>query len=453
MEAQTVEARTVEARTVKTRNVRMRMAAEIRGIQPTHGSRACAGFSLAELVVTMLVLAIVLVAALALFDFNNRLTRVQSEVADMQQSLRVAQLDMVRLIRMTGRGGLPPRVPGQLLPTGVALSVRNNVAAGSQIGTATGPEILPATDVVTIRGVFSTPLYQVNFADGATFTLLPGSSEGRIQILNVSPTGVPQDLQPLADAINGVNGQSPVAEGLYLASPLDDSIFGVVELIPGSSTVDPDDGGPPTSITVAFSYDNVGLSQQYKALNGGVFPGRLNSVAAVGLLEEHRFYIRQDFAIAGDPASDWQPKLSRARVFPGSEVPYRNDTDNWQIDIADNVFDLQVALGLDTNGDGVLAEDGTADDDWLFNSGDDRPADTGWNQVSGALPARPTSLFYLRVTTLVRTDQRDRRYQAPLLRVVEDHDYGQAPSTRFNSGPERNYRRRQLQTIIDLRNL
>lgn len=440
---------------MEAQNVMMHTVAtepEARTSRMLRGSRACSGFSIAELVVTMLVLAIVLVAALALFDFNNRLTRVQSEVADMQQSLRVAQLDMVRLIRMTGRGGLPPRVPGQLLPTGVALAVRNNVAAGSQIGTTVGPEVLPGTDVVTIRGVFSTPLYQVNFADGATFTLLAGSSEGRIQILNVSPTGVPQDLRPLADAILGVNGQSPVAEGLYLASPLDDRIFGVVELIPGSSTVNPTTG-TPTSITVAFSYDDTGLSQQYKALNGGIFPGRLSSVAAVGLLEEHRFYIRQDFAVAGDPASDWQPKLSRARVFPGSEVPYRSDNDNWQIDIADNVFDLQVALGLDTDGDGVLTDDGTASDDWLFNSTADRTTDTGWNQVAGTLPARETSLYYLRVTTMVRTDQRDRRYQAPMLRVVEDHDYSQAPSSRFNSGPERNYRRRQLQTVIDLRNL
>jgi len=398
------------------------------------------------------VLSIVLVGALALFDFNNRLTRVQTEVADMQQSMRIAQLDMVRMIRMTGRGGLPPRVPGQILPTGVALAVRNNVAPATQIGVTAGPEILPGTDVLTIRGVFSTPLYQVNFADGATFSLIPASSEGRIQLSSFSPTGVPQDLTPLAEAIEGVNGGPPVTEGLLLASPLDDRIFGVVELIPGSSTVTRA-GSEVTAITVAFSYDATGLSQQYVALNGGIFPGRLNSVAAVGILEEHRFYIRQDFAVAGDPTSDWQPKLSRARVFPGSETPYRNAADNWQIDIADNVFDLQVALGLDTNGDGVILDTGAGNDDWLFNSSADRAIDSQWNQVAGALPPRETPLFYVRVTTLVRTDQRDRRFQAPLLSLVEDHDYSQVPSARFNSGPERNYRRRQLQTVIDLRNL
>lgn len=418
----------------------------------THAGEPSAGFSLVEMLVTMIVLAVLLVVALGMFDFNNRLARVQTEVADMQQSARIAQLDMVRLIRMAGRGGLPARAVGKDLPDGAALAVRDNVAAGSRIGVNTGPELLPQTDVLTVRGVFSTPLYQVNFADASTFSLIPGSPEGRVRIERTSPTGIPQDLTPLADAIDGVNGGSPTSEGLLLSSPLDDSIFGVVELVPGDSTINRT-SGEILDITLAFRYDGTTLSTAYKALNGNIFPGHLTSVAAVGLLEEHRFYIRQDFAVPGDATSDWQPKLSRARVFPGTDIPYRNDDDNWQIDISDNVFDLQAALGLDTNDDGMLPDTADASDDWLFNSTADRSTDAKWNQVSGTIPARGTPLYYLRVTTLVRTDQRDRQYQAPLLQLVEDHDYRTSPSDRFNAGFERMYRRRLLQTVIDLRNL
>ena len=413
-----------------------------------------AGFTLAEMLVTMLVLSVILVAALAIFDFNNRLTRVQTAVADMQQSLRIAQLDMVRLIRMTGRGGLPPRGAGKILPTGVALEVRNNVGTSAHIGVGdtNTPGVLPGSDVLTIRGVFSTPLYQVNFADPATFNPNTGSAQGQVTILNVSPTGIPQDLTPLAEAINGPTGGTPVPEAILLVSPLDDRIFGVAELSPGSSTVNTD-GSTITDIVVGFDYDASGLSADYLTLTNGVFPPRLSSVTAVGILEEHRFYIREDFAVANDSTSDWEPKLARARVFPASQTPYRNDADNWQIDISDNVFDLQVALGLDTDGDGVIVDSGDNNDDWLFNSTADDATAADWNQVGGAALGAATPLFYLRVTTLVRTESRDQKFQAPVLQLVEDHDYTQPPSDRFNTGPERMYRRRLLQTVIDLRNL
>ena len=65
------------------------------------------GFTLIEVSVSLIVTIIVLLGVLALFDFSNRLTRVQTNISDMQQSLRVAQNDSVRLIRMAGRGGLP----------------------------------------------------------------------------------------------------------------------------------------------------------------------------------------------------------------------------------------------------------------------------------------------------------------------------------------------------------
>lgn len=426
----------------------MRQAARV----PRTGN---AGFTLAEMIVTLAVLSIVLVAALLLFDFNNRLTRVQSEVAEMQQSLRIGQLDMVRLIRMTGRGGLPPRAPGQLLPSGVAVAVQNNVDPGTQIGDTVGPPVVPGTDVLTIRGVFTSPLFQVNFADAATFDLINGTSEGRVRIQNVSPTGVPQDLTPMAEAIEGANGNNPVAEAVMLVSPLDDRIFAVVELLPGSSTVNRSGGttGDITDIVVAFRHDDSDRARAYKALNGGAFPSQLSSVAAVGLLEEHRFYIRQDFVVTGDANSDWDPKLTRARVFPGTQVPYRANDNNWRIDISENVFDLQVALGLDTNDDGAVPDTAAANDEWLFNHPADDPTASSWNQVGGVVPARRTPLFYLRVTTLVRTDQRDRNYQAPMLQLVEDHDYTQTPSDRFNNDRERMFRRRQLETVIDLRNL
>ena len=60
------------------------------------------GFSLIELLIGMVIAIEILIAALTIFDVHNRMARVQMQVTDMQQSLRVAQYDMVRTTRMAG---------------------------------------------------------------------------------------------------------------------------------------------------------------------------------------------------------------------------------------------------------------------------------------------------------------------------------------------------------------
>src|SRR4029450_11250192 len=68
--------------------------------------RRQAGFTLVEMVIALFVLVILLVAVLSLFDFSNRVAKAQINVAEMQQSIRIAQDEMIRPVRMTGRGGL-----------------------------------------------------------------------------------------------------------------------------------------------------------------------------------------------------------------------------------------------------------------------------------------------------------------------------------------------------------
>ncbi len=90
------------------------------------------------------------------------------------------------------------------------------------------------------------------------------------------------------------------------------------------------------------------------------------------------------------------------------------------------------------------------DDDWLFNSGLDDPTDTAkWNNTV----TDPTTLFYVRINTLARTNRPDIRYQGPALTTLEDKNYAAAPFDAYNSRERRMRRRRVLQTVIDLRNL
>jgi type II secretory pathway pseudopilin PulG len=402
--------------------------------------RRQAGFTLVELLVSLGVTVILLLGVLALFDFNNRIARVQTHVADMQQSLRVAQYDMVRLVRMAGRGGLPASEPAGLaprhLPTGVAVAVRDDVPAATFMLPAapTTTRILAGTDVLTVRGVISAPLYQINTTAIGALAYAPDDqnpTDGTLIIQDHSPTGVPQTLQPLKDALDANR-----PEALLLVSPLDDASFAVVELVPAGSSVA--DGQATLNFRVTGSAESnaMGLLS-----SGGRFPPGLR-VAYAGILEEYRYYVREEHVEPANLASDLAPKLSRARFLPGTEIVYAGDNANAAVDVADNIMDLQVALGVDLDGNGLIEDLGTSADEWLFNHEDDMDNPARW-QVN------PARLHYVRVATLVQTDRRDPQYQGPLLVRLENRNYD--PS--FNTRESRMYRRRTLQTVVDLRNV
>ena len=414
------------------------------------------GFTLVEVSVSLIVTVIVLLGVLALFDFSNRLTRAQTNVSDMQQSLRVAQSDALRMIRMAGAGGLPAGNP----PTGAAVAVQNNVADGATIGGGTTPEIVPGSDVLTIRGVFTSDVCQINTVGGTTFSLTPSvdaPTAGTLNLANPGPAGSPQDLTAITDAI-----RSGRREALVLVAKQDPAIWAVVELNPGGSNIT-----NPNNITVAFKITGGTHTADYLQLSStpGSYPASisgLSNAVSVGIVEEYRFYVRREYAVAGDKTSDLVPKLSRARVYPNTQAPWNDAAANWQVDIADNVFDLQVALGFDTAakdpgaascGGGTIAGDDlncgiyeSADgenDDWMYN---------GEKNTNPALFAN-SDLYYIRLTTLARTDRRDKGYEAPVLERVEDNTYDTADTAVVNSTNERMYRRRLLRTVIDMRNL
>jgi prepilin-type N-terminal cleavage/methylation domain-containing protein len=420
-----------------------------------------AGFTLVEMLVTLAVFSVVLLAVLALFDSNTRLARAQVRTTDMQQSLRFAQYDMVRRIRMAARGGLPAMLPaggvfgGKLLPKGVGIEVADNVPANTKIGGFAQAAVLPGTDVVTVRGVFST-LYQSNPVPAGNFTLFDGNNDGlpergTLILHNTSPTGVPQDLKALADAVDSTKGGQP--EALLLVSPLSDEVYAVVELAPTSDYTKA--SGSVIQVRLDFNVTGTARSLAYLGLSpNGTYPQAMSTVAYAGLLEEHKYYVREVHAVAGDATSDLMPRLSRARVYPGTDAAWKGDTANLVVDVADGVLDLQASLGIDTNGDGTVSEGANPaakkSDEWLFNQPGDDAGSASWN--GGAAGA--ARLCFLRITTLARTERRDaNQYQSPPLGILEDKDYADPAYAKYNSADERRYRYQTLQTSIELRNL
>jgi hypothetical protein len=380
----------------------------------------------------------------------------------MQQSLRIAQHDIVRMVRMAGRGGLEPILPGPVYPAGAGISILSGASVGNAAylvpGDTTSPKVLSGTDVLTLRGAFATPIYQVRYADAGSFVPTgPGApvptdaTGGSVVICTRSPTGNDQDLTTLTGLIAEAQTDPAKArqEALILVSSESDAINAVVQLVPGASSAFATSpvclNGSGVSLT--FNSDrNDSRVSQYRALYAAPaaanLPSALTKVAFVGLLEEYRFYVREDHAIEGDAASALTPVLSRARFYPGTNLPYAGDAANLRQDVADGVLDLQLAIGLDVNDDGLVTEDAAnpGSDEWLGNA-------AGEVAIAGGLKA-------LRITTLARTGRPDNVYSAPDLLRVEDHNYAlNDAADRVNGDVSRKYRRRLLQTIANLRNL
>lgn len=433
-------------------------------IDPRAGAaqRRAAGFTLTEMIVAIAVLLVVMSSVLVLFTQSARIAAVQTEVADAQQTSRIAQLDVVRAVRMAGRGPLPTLLfpngpfPGRRLPNGVAVSVQNNVAAGTVVGDVGTPFVMPNTDILTIRGVLTSPVYMHNPGDPG-FTLIDNDADGipdqgTLILRRQTTSGITQRLDRIQDAITRTNAGQP--EALVLVSSFDDGIYAVVEMGAGSATVT-DASGDVVQAQINFTVSGGTNTVSYLSLTpNNTFPVEMTAVGSVGVLEELRFYIREEYAIPGDNTTDLMPKLSIARFYPGTNVPYAVDTANTRIDLADDVFDLQVAMGIDGAGgpDGRIIEDQppSANDEWLYNHGADNDGDPDWN--GNALT--PSRLFYLRISTLVRTGRPDLNYTSPPVAAIEDHVYAEpAIPVSDTDKIERSHRRRIQTTVVDLRNL
>lgn len=104
--------------------------------------------------------------------------------------------------------------------------------------------------------------------------------------------------------------------------------------------------------------------------------------------------------------------------------------------IAEGVEDLQVAIGVDENGDNVISENGTGgnDDEWVYN----HPGDTGPALLVTAQPYRA-----LRLTVTARTTDEITNVAQSIRPPAEDRDAASAADV---------YRRRSLSTTVEIRN-
>jgi prepilin-type N-terminal cleavage/methylation domain-containing protein len=335
---------------------------------PHRTTRSSAGFTLVEMIVVTLLLAVAMLGLLAVFDASARINKNETDVADAQGAVRYGIYQMTRIIRMAGSGGLfvtqavlnhaDSGLPG-VLPAGASYdNVVGVTVAGTDGNTYT---VRPGTDMIEVRGVILSPLIgfdQQTGCNGCTGT----------QSLNVLPiTGDPligqhvnndASMRPQFAAVDahtaGVDGTLPML--VIVEDGNTDLHVGCSDPLPGGATRYPQ---PVYNVGVITAPTTLGASNTFGSVDfGGTMGARFNtelpsggSQPAIPIEKVRRAGVLDDiiFFITTDPTG-----LDPTGIHPFLAQGIRRGNAFDVTRLADDVEDMQVAYGVDTNADNAL---------------------------------------------------------------------------------------------------
>jgi hypothetical protein len=118
------------------------------------------GFSLRELGLTLLLLAVVVVVAVRLIDLRTKLLAVEKDDPGLDSVLEAAARTLTRDVREAGRGGIPPGE--DLRPVADNTNAEGSASYKDVSGAAVA--VRAGTDQLGLRGVLRTPLLSVRLS-------------------------------------------------------------------------------------------------------------------------------------------------------------------------------------------------------------------------------------------------------------------------------------------------
>jgi hypothetical protein len=171
------------------------------------------GFSLRELGLTLLLLAVVIVAAVRLIDLRTKLLVVEKDATGLGSVLEAAARALSRDVMEAGRGGVPP---GEAVRP---VADNTNAEGGASFTDVSGGSVVvrAGTDQLGLRGVMRTPLLAVRLSRGAG---AGGGGESRADRIRVDASSVWLRAGPLSASEGPGRADEPraVAERLGAAT-------------------------------------------------------------------------------------------------------------------------------------------------------------------------------------------------------------------------------------------
>lgn len=319
--------------------------------------RSPRGFSLAELLVAVLLLSIAMLGILAIFDASNRINKGEQDVADAQGAVRYGVYQMTKAIRMAGSGGLfltqaiLNRPDPDAAMAGITVGSANgydNVTGASVLDNATAPTSHPVrngTDMIEARGVLFSPLVSFDLSTGC------GNCTGSSNVNTAPITGRAQigqhvnndaAFRPQFAAIDaytaGVNANQPM---FVIVSGNDDlhggcsTPFGPQQF--SQPTYNVGRISSPTQLVASNTFGAVDFANAQAVQFNSENPADPGAAAMV-LTNLRRGGILDDIVFFIDNTDPNHPALAQ-----GIRRGVRFDVTT----IADDVEDMQIAYGVD----------------------------------------------------------------------------------------------------------
>jgi type II secretory pathway pseudopilin PulG len=460
------------------------------------------GFTLVEMIVVVFLLALAMLGILSVFDASARINKSESDIADAQGAVRYGIYSMTRAVRMAGAGGLyvtqavvntNPGLPG-LSVTNTIPGSYDNVRSGTSVASTDtvtpNKPVRPGTDMIEIRGVINSPLLGYDLEHGcepcnASETPSGGCSpckdttklNAAVQT-NTAHVNDNASQRPQFSQIDAYTAGASVGLPMFVMVAFNDDLrskCAIAEIYPlypqspynvGKITGPTQLIGSQTFGDVIFDDPNSTKINAEKPGDPGRQPYQLEkNVRHAGILDDLIFFI--------DNSNPLHPALAQGTR--------RGDVFD-VVTLADDVEDMQIAYGVDTNAVGtpgynainrlVAATPSDADsnvssqpagDEWVPNvAGADNPIT---NDATPYVPAQFVDqpnlcprLHSVMIALVAKSHDPDPTYRAPSARgylamnspVTIASPY---PDTAHYTGiPVTTYRRRVQTLKINLRN-
>jgi len=321
--------------------------------------RSSSGFSLIEMLVAIAVFTILMISLLNLLDSSTKVSKIEAELADTQENVRYATYHLMRTARMMGGSIMPFARGGVGGNAWVAGEVHDNVATNFAMWGA-NLDNMAGSDVLVLRGFFDVAPFFISLDDlnetGMVVTI-------REHTPPVAPSRVINDLNQFASlGANIFQGR-----GILFTTGAGLTETSTTGIIPGQYAVaqiasDTGVTGTVPNRSMALTYT---ANANWDGLNwdgNGVTTGNPSfGPSRAGVIEAYAYYVDNERILR---------RVSQRN--PGAGEP-----------VAVNIGNLQVALGVDIDGDTFL----DPANEWI-----NAPTLAGALQGNGALAMRLTVL-------------------------------------------------------------
>jgi prepilin-type N-terminal cleavage/methylation domain-containing protein len=441
-------------------------------------ARMSAGFTLIEMIIVVFLLALAMIGILSVFDASARINKSEQDVADAQGAVRYGIYSMTRAIRMAGSGGLPvtqavlngsdPNLAG--VGGGGAVPY-DNVPAGTTITALdrTVP-VRPGTDMIEVRGVINSPLIGFDLETGCQpcdpvggCSPCTGSDKAVVAATSTNFAHVNDntDNRPQFSQVDAYTAGATAGNPMLVLVAFNDDVHtGCSQNINGQDL--PLYPQPPYNVGILSAPTTLGGTRSFGAVNfnssiakefnpelpseGGTDPAPLRNIRQAGILDDLIYFI--------DNTNELHPALAEG-IRRGAKFDV--------VTLADDVEDMQIAYGVDIDGNNAInITTGTASfdsnvssdkdgDEWVPNVAGEVPLTAAGFRTAGLLCPR---LHAVMISLVAKSHDPDLTYKAPsALGFLTMNSPTSSPNPReYPSLTVKSFRRRTQTLKINLRN-